>query len=312
MITVQNVTKSFGKVHALKGVSLHVPRGSIQALLGPNGAGKTTLVRMMATLSSPDTGSVTIDGLDTVRDAKALRSKIGLTGQYAAVDEDLSGLENLRMFGRLYHLTPATAKRRAVELLDQFELSEAANRPAKTYSGGMRRRLDLAASLIVKPPVLFLDEPTTGLDPTSRLGMWEIMRSLVAHGTTVLLTTQYLEEADQLADNIAVINHGSLIAQGTADELKHKSGGSVLEVTIKEADHLAETKVALHALLHQEVTVQPERLHLSVPAEGNANILIDVVRALDAKAVTILDIQLRRPTLDDVFLALTGTATDQN
>lgn len=304
MIRVRNVTKSYGDVHALKDVSLNVPKGKVKALLGPNGAGKTTLVRIMTTLLKPDSGTVQIAGLNALTQTNELRTQIGLAGQYAAVDENLSGYENLFMFGKLYHLTTADAKRRATELLEQFKLTDAADRPSRTYSGGMRRRLDLAASLIVSPPVLFLDEPTTGLDPAARLDLWDVIRSLVKDGTTVLLTTQYLEEADQLADSIAVMNKGSIIAEGTADELKAAGGGNVLEVTIKEHDHIEDARSILNEISSQEVKLNKEHLHFVVPVEGAANDLIDVVRKLDAAGVTIVDIQLRRPTLDDVFIAL--------
>lgn len=310
IISASNVTKSFKEVHALREVNLHVPKGSVQALLGPNGAGKTTLVRIMTTLLKADSGTVTIAGLDTEKDVDQLRTQIGLAGQYAAVDEELTGYENLRLFGRLYHLPTQQAEARARELLTQFGLNDAADRPTKTYSGGMRRRLDLAASLIVNPPVLFLDEPTTGLDPASRQDLWNIIRDLVRQGTTVLLTTQYLEEADQLADNIAVIDHGAIIAQGTSDELKAKSGGNVLEVTIQSADHLEDAVEVLRAVGNQEPDVNKEKLHLSMPIEGGTDVVMDVMRALDAKNVTLVDIQLRRPTLDDVFIALTGARTE--
>lgn len=311
MIEVKQIKKFYKNVRALDGVDLFVPQGTVKALLGPNGAGKTTLVRIMATLLRPDSGSVTITGLDALHDTTALRSKIGLTGQYAAIDEDLTGFENLNMFGRLYHLPRAQAKQRATELLEQFHLTEAAHRTSKTYSGGMRRRLDLASSLIVNPPVLFLDEPTTGLDPASRLDLWEIIRQLVSGGTTVLLTTQYLEEADQLADSIAVINKGKIIAEGTADELKAKSGGHVLEVSIKETAHVEPTMHILQQLAKQPVERSSEHLHFTVPISGEADIVIEVIRALDAKEIGIMDIQLRRPTLDDVFIALTGDKTGE-
>jgi ABC-2 type transport system ATP-binding protein len=308
MIQVNNVTKSYKDVHALKGVSLHVPQGKVKALLGPNGAGKTTLVRIMTTLLSADSGTVTIAGIDAATQTQELRRNIGLTGQYAAVDEELTGYENLKMFGRLYHLSAKDAEARANELLEDFHLTDAAHRPSKTYSGGMRRRLDLAASLIVRPPVLFLDEPTTGLDPASRQDLWDIIRRLVAEGTTVLLTTQYLEEADQLADSIAVINKGEIIAEGTADELKAQSGGNVLEVTIKEEDHIDTVKQILSKYSSQ-IELDEERFHFSAPISGGAEVLIDAIRAMDAQQIHIVDVQLRRPTLDDVFIALTGEAT---
>lgn len=310
MIEVENIKKSFKDFQALDGVTLSVPEGSVQALLGPNGAGKTTLVRIMTTLMKPDEGKVTIAGLDAFEHTAQLRQNIGLTGQYAAIDEDLTGYENLRMFGKLYHLDGTHASKRARALLEEFHLTDAGDKIAKTYSGGMRRRLDLAASLIVDPPVLFLDEPTTGLDPASRLDLWENIRSLVAKGTTVLLTTQYLEEADQLADNIAVINKGKIIAQGTASELKEQSGGNVLEVTIKDAmQH--EKALAILQKITQQIEVDEKKVHFQAPITGGAEILIDVVRQMDTEKVDILDIQLRRPTLDDVFIALTGETTEK-
>lgn len=306
MISVTNITKSFGKVKALRGVDLHVPEKTVHALLGPNGAGKTTLVRIMTTLMKPDTGSVTIDGFDTVKDSSNLRTKIGLAGQYAAIDEDLTGYENLYLFGRLYHLDKKTAKNRAGQLLDEFGLSDAANRPSKTYSGGMRRRLDIAASLIVAPPVLFLDEPTTGLDPASRKQVWGIIEDLVKGGATVLLTTQYLEEADYLADTISVMDKGKIIAHGAPDELKSQSGGNVLEVSIADKKDIDATRKILGQITDQPVHLNEEHLHLCAPVEGDANALIAVVRELDSQKIAVNDIQLRRPTLDDVFLALTG------
>ena len=312
MIQVHNITKSFGKVHALNNVSLNVPTGKVKALLGPNGAGKTTLVRIMTTLLTPDSGSAQIAGLNAITQTNELRTRIGLAGQSAAVDENLSGYENLYMFGKLYHLSTTNAKRRATELLAQFKLTDAGDRPSRTYSGGMRRRLDLAASLIVSPPVLFLDEPTTGLDPAARLDLWGVIRSLVSAGTTVLLTTQYLEEADQLADSIAVMNKGSIIAEGTSDELKTAAGGNVLEVTISDKAHGEDARKIRDAISLQEVQFNPEHLHFIVPVDGAANMLIDVVRKLDVAGITIVDIQLRRPTLDDVFIALTDELTGES
>lgn len=306
MITVRNVKKTYKDVVALNGVDLHVPAGTVTALLGPNGAGKTTLVRIMATLLSADSGEVTIAGLNAATQTKELRSKIGLTGQYAAVDEDLTGYENLMMFGKLYHLSTTEAKSRATGLLEQFNLTDAAHRASKTYSGGMRRRLDLASSLLVHPPVLFLDEPTTGLDPASRLDLWNIIKQLVNEGTTVLLTTQYLEEADQLANSISVIHHGSIIAEGTADQLKDASGGNVLEVTIDNPKLLPQAESILRAVCKQDVIVDTEHRHLRASVIGGAQVLVEAVRQLDAAGIAIDDIQLHRPTLDDVFIALTG------
>ena len=310
MIDVQNVKKAFNEVNAINGVSLHVPKGQVKALLGPNGAGKTTLVRIMTTLLRPDEGSVEIAGFNALKEQEELRTKIGLAGQYAAVDENLTGYENLYMFSRLYHLPRKEAEARAANLLEEFHLQEAADRPAKTYSGGMRRRLDLAASLIAEPPVIFLDEPTTGLDPAARRDLWDIIRSLVDKGTTILLTTQYLEEADQLADSIAVLNKGKIIAEGTADELKAASGGNVLEVTLKNEADVESARSILSKIGGQGLQEDREQLHFTVPIEGNANSLVEVVRSFDASGIGIVDIQLRRPTLDDVFLALTGSSAE--
>ncbi len=306
MITVENIKKSFKSFEALKGIDLHVEKGKVMALLGPNGAGKTTLVRIMSTLLKPDSGEIMINGIDALKDETKLRKSIGLTGQYSAVDEGLTGYENLVMFGRLYHLSKADAHKRAVELLEDFSLTEAAHRFAKTYSGGMRRRLDLAASLIVHPPVIFLDEPTTGLDPAARQELWQVIKKLVADGATVLLTTQYLEEADYLADTITVINHGEIIAQGTADELKRQMGGSVLEVTIKQADKVVEAKAILEATIGGVARIEEEHRHLQIDIEGDADLLVGVIKAFDEKEISISDIQLRRPTLDDVFIKLTS------
>ncbi|HWE61542.1 MAG TPA: ATP-binding cassette domain-containing protein, partial [Chloroflexota bacterium] len=276
-----------------------------------NGAGKTTVVRILSTLLRADSGTATVAGLDVVSDAAALRSQIGLAGQYAAVDENLTGLENLIMVGRLYGMPRAQAKRRGNQLLDRFELDQAANRPVKTYSGGMRRRLDLAASLVVSPQVLFLDEPTTGLDPRSRLGMWEIIGDLVAAGTTVLLTTQYLDEADQLADRIAVVDQGRVIAEGTSDELKAKVGGERLEVTVARGGDLGAAARALAPYAEGEVRVDEERRQVVAPVANGARLLADAVRDLDAAGIQLDDLALRRPTLDDVFLSLTGHVAEE-
>jgi ABC-2 type transport system ATP-binding protein len=309
-IVAEGLTKSFGDVHALTGLDLTVPEGTVLGLLGPNGAGKTTCVRILSTLMKPDAGRATVNGLDVVRDARALRRVIGLSGQYAAVDEHLTGFENLDMVGRLYHLGRAESRDRATELLETFDLSEAGGRVVKGYSGGMRRRLDLAAALVARPPVLFLDEPTTGLDPRGRLGMWEVIGQLVRHGTTLLLTTQYLEEADHLADRIAVIDHGRVIAQGTADELKAEVGGERLEFTLADGGRLDDAVGVLRQLGTGDAQLNRHTRHLTLPVDGGAAVLVRAVRELDAAGITVQDIGLRRPTLDDVFLSLTGHAAE--
>jgi ABC-2 type transport system ATP-binding protein len=300
-----------GEVRALDGLDLTVPEGSVLGLLGPNGAGKTTTVRILATLLRPDAGRATVAGLDVVRQAQQVRSVIGLSGQYAAVDENLTGRENLTMVGRLYQLPAAEARRRADELLEQFSLAGAADRVVKTYSGGMRRRLDLAGALSGRPRVLFLDEPTTGLDPRSRLGLWDVIRERVREGTTILLTTQYLEEADALAHRIAVVDAGRIIARGTADELKAQVGGERIEVVVRERADLPRAIELLKSHGDDEVTVDEHTRRVTVPSKGGAQDLVQVVRDLDEAAVAIDDIGLRRPTLDDVFLALTGHAAEQ-
>ncbi|MBA3876467.1 MAG: daunorubicin/doxorubicin resistance ABC transporter ATP-binding protein DrrA [Anaerolinea sp.] len=296
------------QVRALDGVDLEVEEGTVLGLLGPNGAGKTTTVRILATLLRPDAGHATVAGFDVVRQAQELRSVIGLSGQYAAVDENLTGRENLWMFGRLYQLPSAESRRRAGGLLEQFDLADAADRVVKTYSGGMRRRLDLASALIGRPRLLFLDEPTTGLDPRSRLGMWDVIRGLVRDGTTLLLTTQYLEEADELADSIAVIDHGRVIARGTADELKSQVGGERIEVVVRDRADLNRAEEVLARDGSGQWTLDEHTRKLTVPAIGGAAKLMEVVRDLGEAGVEIDDIALRRPTLDDVFLALTGHA----
>jgi len=303
-IRVRGLRKSFGDVQALDGVDLEVAPGTVLGLLGPNGAGKTTAVRVMATLLAPDGGEVFVAGLDVVRDAATVRERIGLAGQYAAIDENLTGLENLVMVGRLYGMSRAAATVRGRELVDRFDLTEAAGRPAKTYSGGMRRRLDLGAALVAKPPVLFLDEPTTGLDPRSRLDVWTTIEELVAEGRTVLLTTQYLDEADRLADTIAVIDRGRVIAQGTPDELKDRVGGERLEVRLTPG---SAPQVAVRALA--AISDEPPHYEgdsVTVGVRRRAGTIVAAVRRLDEAGVGVDDITLRRPTLDDVFLSLTG------
>ena len=309
-VEAHGLVKEFGDVKALNGIDLVVPRGSVVGLLGPNGSGKTTTVRILATLLKATSGSAKVAGFDVRKQADDVRRSIGLTGQYAAVDEFLTGRENLRMFGGLYHLDANYVKTRSDELLEKFDLTDAANRPAKTYSGGMRRRLDLAASLIAKPGILFLDEPTTGLDPRSRIGLWNVITELVAEGTTVLLTTQYLDEADQLADDIVVIDHGRVIAHGTSGQLKDQIGGDRLEIVVQDEDQAASAITALAPLVSGEATI--DGTHYSAPVAGGSPVLIEAVRALDSAGVGVADIGLRRPTLDDVFISLTGHSAEED
>ena len=304
-VIAQHLTKTYrnGEVRALDDLSLDVEEGTVLGVLGPNGAGKTTTVRILATLLKPDSGSATVAGIDVMKHPDKVRELIGLSGQYAAVDETLTGWDNLVMFGRLYHLGKSASIKRADELLERFSLTDSARRPIKTYSGGMRRRLDLAASLIVQPKVLFLDEPTTGLDPRGRQEMWQVIQELVKGGVTLLLTTQYLEEADQLADEIAVIDHGKVIARGTSDALKKQVGGERLEITVENSD-IAKTQEIVSRIstsaIHTDVRT------ISAPVTTGSIALMDALRSLDEAKIHPLDISLKRPSLDDVFLSLTG------
>ncbi len=309
-IEASGLRKSYGKVRALDGVDLRAPAGSVLGLLGPNGAGKTTAVRILATLLQADGGSARVAGLDVNHDAAALRARIGLAGQYAAVDENLTGAENLEMVGRLYHLPKGEPRRRAAELLERFGLSDAAARLVRTYSGGMRRRLDLAAALVARPPVLFLDEPTTGLDPRSRIDLWEMIEDRVAKGTTVLLTTQYLDEADRLADRIAVIDRGRLLAEGTSDELKDRFGGERLDLTLEDRGQADAATAALEPLVTEPPSVLPGGT-LCYPVEQRQGTIAAAVRRLDEAGIGVDDVAMHRPTLDDVFLGLTGRAASE-
>ena len=315
-IIAEGLVKTFGSgdkaVKAVAGVDLVVPKGRVVGLLGPNGAGKTTMVRMLTTLLRPDAGTAVVAGHDVVAEPQAVRARIGLSGQFAAIDENLTGRENLWLFGRLYQLTSAEATRRAGELLDQFGLADAADRVAKTYSGGMRRRLDLAGSLITHPEVLFLDEPTTGLDPGSRLDLWDVIRERAREGSTILLTTQYLEEADALADRIVVIDRGAIIAEGTADELKAQVGGERIEVIIHDPAGLARAEEILNRGSDGQCVVDTKVRRLTVPTSQGSKGLVLVIRDLDEAEIGIDDIALRRPTLDDVFLQLTGHHAEED
>ncbi|WP_436776109.1 ATP-binding cassette domain-containing protein [Yinghuangia sp. YIM S09857] len=314
-IIAEGLVKTFGDVRALDGVDLNVPTGTVLGLLGPNGAGKTTTVRVLTTLLTPDSGRATVAGFDVVKQPNQVRRSIGLSGQFAAVDEYLTGRENLQMVGELYQMSAKDSKARAGELLEWFNLADAADRPAKTYSGGMRRRLDLAAALVVRPPVMFMDEPTTGLDPRNRLALWDVIQNLVADGTTLLLTTQYLEEADHLAHDIMVVDHGKVIARGTADQLKAQTGGERVEVVVHDRELIDTATEVLRGFSRDGVSVDQHTRRLTIPVQGGAKLLAEVIRELDQRGIEIDDIGLRRPTLDDVFISLTGhhaEEADQN
>jgi ABC-2 type transport system ATP-binding protein len=309
-IRAEGLVKRYGEVTALDGLDLVVPEGTVLGLLGPNGAGKTTVVRIFTTLLEPDEGTAMVDGIDVASGPRRVRERIGLSGQNAAVDEYLTGFENLDMVGRLYHLGRARSRARARDLLEAFRLAHAADRPVRTYSGGMRRRLDLAAALVAQPPILFLDEPTTGLDPRSRIDMWEVIRDLVQGGTTLLLTTQYLEEADRLADDIVVIDQGRAIAQGTADELKSQVGGERIELVVRRSEELPRARQVLTENGCGEVEVDERTRTLVAPIAGGAVTLRSVLDDVARAGLSVLDVGLRRPTLDDVFLTLTGHAAE--
>lgn len=305
IITVNNVKKSFGKVQALQGVSLEVQKGTVLGLLGPNGAGKTTLVRILTTLLAPDSGQILVNGINVAKRPDVVRNYIGLAGQYAAIDENLTGKENLELVGKLYHLTNQEIKERTKQLLEQFALTDAADRQAKTYSGGMRRRLDLAASLVGQPEILFLDEPTTGLDPRSRAELWEVIEKLVKQGTTLLLTTQYLEEADFLADRIVVIDKGQVIAQGTPRELKAQIGGGVVEIHLADKSKIPQVLELLESLGRGKPNHDEISGYITLPTENGSQTLLEAVRLLDKENIEIADIELRKATLDEVFISLT-------
>ena len=311
MIEASGLVKRYKEVTALGGLDLEVPEGVVLGLLGPNGAGKTTAVSILSTLLEPDEGMAMVAGANVLTDPKAVRRLIGLSGQYAAVDEHLTGFENLDMIGRLYHLGRTPSRARARELLDRFDLTDAGDRPVKTYSGGMRRRLDLAGALVAEPPVLFLDEPSSGLDPRSRVDLWDVIRELVGKGTTLLLTTQYLEEADQLADDIVVIDHGREIAHGSADQLKTQVGGERIEVTVTELTQVTTAQEILSRFAVGEIHIDQHTRGLTAPIMGGATTLTQALRDFDSSGVVIQDVGLRRPTLDDVFLSLTGHVAEE-
>jgi ABC-2 type transport system ATP-binding protein len=311
-VLVEGLKKHYGETKALDGLDLEVPQGEIFGLLGPNGAGKTTAVKVMTTLATPTAGRAVVDGIDVSKNPRAVRTRIGLTGQYAAVEERLTGRENLELMGRYFHHGKNDLKSRASELLEMFDLVEAADRPAKGYSGGMRRRLDIAMSLVARPSILFLDEPTTGLDPRSRIGMWDFIGRLGDEGTTVLLTTQYLEEADVLAEKIAVIDHGKKIAEGTSDELKDQIGGDKVRVSIVKRENLSRAMEAIRPFCSGAVDHDPgSHLTLTAPIHAGGGVVPNIIRALDTAGVDVMDVEVRRPTLDDVFLVLTGKAAEE-
>jgi ABC-2 type transport system ATP-binding protein len=310
-IVVDGLAKRYGDIVAVQELNLSVPEGTVMGLLGPNGAGKTTTVRVLTTLLKPDQGRATVAGFDVVSQAHELRKAIGLSGQYAAVDENLTGFENLEMVGRLYHMGKPVSRARASELLERFDLVEAGNRQVKTYSGGMRRRLDLAGALVAKPQVIFLDEPTTGLDPHSRIDLWTVISELVREGATLLLTTHFLDEADQLADSIAVIDHGRVIAEGTPDDLKRQVGGERLELVVKSESDVAKAAEVLNQIGMGHVEIDHQARHLIVPVSDGGVALFEAVRAFDELGIIPFEFGLRRPTLDDVFLTLTGHAAEE-
>ncbi|MGH3760795.1 ATP-binding cassette domain-containing protein [Actinophytocola sp.] len=311
-VRAEALVKTFGSTRALDGIDLEVPTGTVLGLLGPNGAGKTTAVRILTTLLRPDSGRAWVAGHDVLAEPDAVRRSIGLSGQYAAVDESLTGFENLYMVGRLYGKNKNDARARSRELIGRFQLDDAADRPAKTYSGGMRRRLDLAGALVAAPEVVLLDEPTTGLDPRGRLDTWEVIGELVAEGATVLLTTQYLEEADRLADTILVIDHGKVIASGTADQLKAQIGGEVLQIVVAEQAEVDTAARVLAEVGSAEPEVDTHSRRIQVLVDAGPKSLIEALRRLDAEGVVVLDVALHRPTLDDVFLSLTGHAAEED